>query len=296
MLLKREFDVLEAIASNDNIQSQRNIATQVSVSLGTVNKTIEELVAKGFVEEGTITQLGIDALEPYRVKRAIIVAAGFGSRLIPITLNTPKPLVRVNGKRLIDSTLDALISIGITEIYLVRGYLGEQFDQLLYKYPTIKFLENPSYNESNNISSMMCASYYLKNAYVLEGDLLLHNPKLIKKYQYYSNYIGVPVDKTDDWCLLTNNKGIITGMVLGGTNCYQMFGISYWTEEYGSKLVNHVKEVFQSPGGKERYWDQVPLEYFANDYEVHIRPCTFDDIIEIDTFSELKKIDKTYDI
>ena len=296
MLLKREFDVLEAIASNDSIQSQRNIATQVNISLGTVNKTIEELVVKGFIEEGAITQLGMDALEPYRVKRAIIVAAGFGSRLIPITLNTPKPLVRVNGKRLIDSTLDALISIGITEIYLVRGYLGEQFDQLLYKYPTIKFLENPSYNESNNISSMMCASYYLKNAYVLEGDLLLHNPKLIKKYQYYSNYIGVPVDKTDDWCLLTNNKGIITGMVLGGTNCYQMFGVSYWTEEYGSKLVNHVKEVFQSPGGKERYWDQVPLEYFAKDYEVHIRPCTFDDIIEIDTFSELKRIDKTYDI
>ena len=76
--------------------------------------------------------------------------------MVPITLNTPKPLVRVNGTRIIDSLLDAVVEAGIPEIVIVRGYLGEQFDQLLYKYPNIRFVENPIYNEANNISSAVC--------------------------------------------------------------------------------------------------------------------------------------------
>ena len=89
----------------------------------------------------------MSALEPYRAKRAIFIAAGFGSRMVPITFNTPKPLVRVHGQRIIDGLIDACLEAGINEIYIVRGYLAEQFDQLLYKYPMIRFLENPVYNE-----------------------------------------------------------------------------------------------------------------------------------------------------
>lgn len=296
MITKKQFDIPEALAESKTALSQRSIATAVSASIGSVNKTVSELTEAGFIADGAITDAGLDALEPYRAKRAVFIAAGFGSRLVPITLNTPKPLVRVNGKRIIDSLLDAVTAAGISEIYIVRGYLGEQFDQLLYKYPNIKFIENPIYNESNNISSIMCASYLLKNAYVCEADLLLYNPKIIKRYQYYSNYIGVPVKKTDDWCLKTNSKGVITSIGLGGTDCYHMFGISYWNEQDGSRLVEHVNETYNSPGGKERYWDQVALEYHIDQYEIHIRECSFDDITEIDTFNELKKLDKTYDI
>ena len=79
--------------------------------------------------------------------------------------------------------LDAFLEAGISDIYIVRGYLPEQFDQLLYKYPMIKFMENPIYNESNNISSAMVARYMLSNAYVFEADLLISNSKLIKRYQ-----------------------------------------------------------------------------------------------------------------
>jgi CTP:phosphocholine cytidylyltransferase-like protein len=201
--------------------------------------------------------------------------------------------VRVKGVRIIDTLLDALILAGIQDIIIVRGYLGEQFDQLLYKYPTIKFLENPSYNESNNISSAMCVRYQLHNTYVLEGDLVLRNPKLITKYQYASNYLGVPVKTTDDWCFETRN-GIITKVRIGGYNCHHMFGISYWTKKDGAKLSEHIKQVYEMPGGKERYWDQVMLDYFIKEYEVEVRECTFDDITEIDTFSELKKYDDTY--
>jgi CTP:phosphocholine cytidylyltransferase-like protein len=189
--------------------------------------------------------------------------------------------------------LDAVCASGIDEIIIVRGYLGEQFDQLKYKYPMIQFLENPLYNESNNISSMMCARFLLQNAYVLESDLLLSNPNLIRKYQYASNYLGVPTERTDDWCFETRN-GIITRMRIGGRNCHHMFGISWWSQGDGAKLADHIKQVYEMPGGKERYWDQVALEYFIKDYAVEVRECTFDDITEIDTFSELKKLDETY--
>lgn len=290
---KKTFDILVFLSENKDC-SQREIANSLSMSVGTVNKYLAEMTQNGLVENGEVTQKGFDALEPYRVKRAIFIAAGFGSRLVPITLNTPKPLVRVNGKRIIDSLLDAVVSVGIEEIYIVRGYLGEQFDQLKYKYPTIKFIENPVYNEANNISSISCASYLLKNAYVLEGDLMLYNPKLITKYQYQSNYLGIKCDTTDDWCFKVNDKGIIKKMLVGGTDCYQMVGISYWDEKDGAKLVGHVKQVYESPGGKERYWDQVALEYFLGEYDVYVRECHFEDIVEIDTFNELKQLDKTY--
>ena len=223
------------------------------------------------------------------------MAAGFGSRMVPVTLNTPKPLVRVKGKRIIDSLLDAVVSAGIEEIYIVRGYLAEQFDQLLKKYPRITFIENPLYNETNNISSAYCARHLLANSYVFEADLLLYNPKLITKYQYSSNYLGVPTERTDDWCLITDSNGHIKKLCQGGTDCYHEYGLSYWTREDGDRLARHLDEFFNNvPGGKEKYWDQVPLDHYVSEYKISVRECSFSDIIEIDTFNELKKLDPSY--
>ena len=302
-LSRKEFEILSTLAEAGSHISQRELANRTGYSVGTISKIYNSLKENGNVSDRGITAQGINALEPYKVKRAIIIAAGFGSRLVPITLNTPKPLVRVNGTRMIDTILDAIVSAEIDEIYIVRGYLSEQFDQLLYKYPKIKFIENPAYNEANNISSAMCVRYLLKNAYVLEADLVLHNPKLIKKYQYSSNFLGIPVKRSDDWCFTVKN-GIIQSQKIGGEekssnpeiSVYQQVGISYWTEEDGSRLAEHIKMAFDMPGGKERYWDQVPLVVYPDSYKVEIRPCEFDDIIEIDTFRELKIIDKTYGV
>ena len=187
--------------------------------------------------------------------------------------------------------MDAVVAAGIEEIYLVRGYLSEQFDQLLYKYPNIKFIENPAYNEANNISSAMCVRYLLNNAYVCEGDILLHNPKIIQKYQYKSNYCGIKCDRTDDWCLF-ENKGRVTGYAVGGENCHQMMGISYWTEEDGKKLAKDVVDIFNAPGGKERYWDEVALRECIDNYKVWVREVEAGDIIEIDTVEELEAVRK----
>lgn len=295
MLKDKEFEVLVALEKTNEALSQRKLSEITNLSLGTVNKVLQDFLQQGLYDGERITKKGIEALEPYRVKRAIFLAAGFGSRMVPITLNTPKPLVRVNGKRIIDTLLDAVQKAGIEEVVVVRGYLGEQFDQLLYKYKNINFVENPIFNESNNISSAVCVRYLFENAYVLESDLLLANPNLIRKYEYHSNFLGIPVDKTDDWCFEVDN-GVITEQKIGGEKCYQMVGISYWNQEDGKKLSNDLNDVFTSPGGKERYWEQTALVYKKDNYKIHCRPCKFSDIVEIDTFNELKKIDKIYDI
>jgi len=292
-ITKNQFDILTLILNSKTPLTQREISKSLSKSIGLVNKTIAELISAQYIKNDIITNKGLQTLEPYMAKRAVFIAAGFGSRLVPVTLNTPKPLVRIKGVRIIDTLIDAVLETGINDITVVRGYLGEQFDQLLYKYPCIKFIDNPVYNEANNISSAFYACDLFKNAYVFDSDLVLYNKSLISKYQYSSNYLGAPVEKTDDWCF-ESKSGIITKMAIGGINCHHMFGISYWTEEDGIKMSDHIKKVYSMPGGKERFWDQVPLEYFISEYKVEIRECAFDDIVEIDTYNELKRLDSAY--
>lgn len=294
-LSRTQFDALVLLEQSEARLSQRELASAMNRSLGTINRTIVSLTEMGLVSKGRITHAGMDALEPYRVKRAVFIAAGFGTRLVPVTLNTPKPLVRVNGKRIIDTLLDAVLAAGIKDIVIVRGYLAEQFDQLLYKYPMIRFIENPAYNETNNISSAMCARYLLSSAYVFEADLLVSNPAIIQKYQYRSNFLGISAERTDDWCFVVRN-GIIESQQVGGLNCYQEVGISYWSEMDGAKLAEHIKQAYELPGGKERFWDQVPFVVFPNEYAVEIRVCTPEDVVEIDTYNELKALDKSYDV
>ena len=297
LLTRKQFDVLVKLTEASAPLTQRELEKATGLSLGTVNHVLKELTDLGCVRNGLVLSKGINILESYRAKRAVFIAAGFGTRLVPITFNTPKPLVRVHGIRIIDRLIDACLAVGINEIYIVRGYLSELFDQLLYKYPMIKFLENPVYNEANNISSSLVARYMLSNAYVFEADLLISNQAIIKKYHYTSDFLAIRKKRTDDWCFKVKD-GIIVEEKIGGEgdNIWQMVGISYWNEEDGHKLSQDIQEVYQSPGGKERYWEQVPLMYKKEHYTVEVRECLDEDIVEIDTFNELKAIDKTYDV
>lgn len=295
MLSEKQFLVMTCLEKERRALTQREIAYLTKISIGRVNTIVNNLSDMGFIESGKITNAGIEALEPYRVKRAIIIAAGFGSRMIPISLNTPVPMINVSGKPIIESLLVAIRNAGIKEIIIVRGYLGEQFEQLTDKYPEIRFVDNPQYNETRNISSLLCVCDLLENAYICEADLLLNNPNLITKYQFSTNYLGVPVEKTDDWCFYVKNN-YITRLSIGGENCHHMFGISYWDANDGAKLKEHIKIVYKMPGGKERFWDQIALEYFTKEYSVRVRECSFDDIKELDTLRELKQLDPVYNI
>lgn len=241
-----------------------------------------------------VTRKGYRYLEPYRVKRAILLAAGFGSRLHPVTVNTPKPLVRVCGERIIDTLIKSILRAGIKEIYIVRGYLADSFDALKAKYPEVKFIDNPEYSTTNNISSVFYARNLLSNTYVFESDIYLRNRRLITKYQYSSNYLGIYRDKTDDWCF-TMEKGFISSQVVGGKKCYQEIGLSYWTEEDGKRLSKYLYEAYlHYAEGKQIFWDQVPFKYHIDEFKVRVRPCDENDVIEIDTLDDLKSLDKAY--
>ena len=175
-LTYNEFEILVCIEKEKRELSQREISKTTNLSLGTVNKTITSLLEKKLInEDNTITKRGLKELEPYRVKRAIFLAAGFGSRLVPITLNTPKPLVLVNGKKIIETLLDAVVKAEIPEIIIVTGYLNEQFEILLKKYPNIildsikrKF---PDAKIDENKSSYLGSypGHYLKISYTIKN-------------------------------------------------------------------------------------------------------------------------------
>ncbi|MFR8034705.1 MAG: sugar phosphate nucleotidyltransferase [Lachnospiraceae bacterium] len=260
-------------------------------------EAVNSLEREGMLEKRLggykITEKGLEALEPYRVKRAIILAAGFGERMLPLTLSVPKPLVRVRGKALIETLLNALKAAQIPEIIIVRGYLWEMFDGLLRRYPNIKFVQNPLYKEANNISSAYLVRGLLANAYVCEADLLVNNPELIRKYEYETNYLGRYTSHTDDLCFHVSN-GVIREFTLGGNQCYHMYGISYWNEEDAKKMQNDLEAAFRIPGGKEYYWDDVPLKVFKEHYSIAVRPCLEGDIIELDTVKELEAEDPDY--
>ena len=298
-LTRFQFNVLTYIEEHLNSPlTQRQIADGVTLSLGTTNKIINEFLEDDIItisndKSITITDLGYKLLEPYKVRKAIIIAAGFGSRLAPVTLDTPKPLVKVNGVRIIDTLLDALYAKDIKNITIVVGYKKEQFKQLLDKYPTLKFIENPIYNESNNISSVYAARDIIDRCYICEADLIVSNPKVITKYQYCSNYLGAYVSETDDWCFF-KKKGYIDRVAIGGENCWHMIGISYWNEEDSKKLREDVVKVFNSRGGKEKYWDNVPLTVCRKDFKIEVRDCKKSNVTEIDNYSELVIIDPTY--
>lgn len=296
-LTREQFNVLAELATGAKYMTQGETEDGRHPAQNALSGVLKKLTEAGFVSDGAVTDAGVTALEPYRAKRAVFIAAGFGSRLVPITLNTPKPLVRVHGVRIIDRLIDACLQAGIHEIYVVRGYLAELFDQLLYKYPMIRFLENPVYNEANNISSSLVARHLLSNAYVFEADLLISNPAIIRKYHYTSDFLAIKKERSDDWCFRVKDGVIVEETVGGeGDDVWQMVGISYWNETDGQKLARDIPAVYASPGGKERYWEQVPLVYRKNDYAVEVMACREEDIVEIDTFKELKAIDKTYDV
>lgn len=295
-----QFELLTFLEANGkNRYSQRLLSDTLTLSLGTINKLLNEVFELDYAELDadnnlSITEKGLKALEQYKVRKAIIVAAGFGSRLAPVTLDTPKPLVKVNGVRIIDTLIDALLAQDITSIYIIRGYKKDKFDELLEKYPTIKFIDNEEFNLANNISSLVKAVDLIDRCYICEADLMISNPAIIRKYEYTTNYLGAKVKETDDWCFRKAN-GCVSNYQRGGEDCYQAYGISYWNSEDSEKLRTDLIKVYNSRAGKENYWENVPLKICKKNYKVEIRPCHKSDITEIDNFYELLAVDSSYE-
>ena len=231
----------------------------------------------------------------HTVKRAIIMAAGKGTRMRPVTLTTPKPLVKINGRRMIDTVIEALHKNGITEIYIVVGYLKEQFAVLTKEYNNITLIENPYYDTCNNISSLYVARNFIEDSIILDGDQIIYNEEILTPEFERSGYNAVWTDgETDEW-LMTVENGIVTSCSrTGGKNGWQLYSISRWSEEDGKKLKKHLELEFKEKNNRQIYWDDVAMFCHAEEYKLGISPMKSSDVIEIDNLDELIALDHSY--
>lgn len=231
----------------------------------------------------------------YQAKRAIIMAAGIGQRMQPLTLQTPKPLITVHGNRMIDTVIRALLHNGIREIYVVTGYLKEQFSILEQEYSEVTILENPDYDTCNNISSLFAAREYIPESIILDGDQIIYNPNILLPEFERSGYCCAwTEDKTEEW-LLTVEKGIVTACSrTGGEKGWQLYSVSFWNKEDGLRLQKHIEQEFLIKGNRNIYWDDVALFCYPDEYQLGIRRIEKEDIIEIDNLKELQEIDTAY--
>ncbi|MBQ9028236.1 MAG: phosphocholine cytidylyltransferase family protein [Lachnospiraceae bacterium] len=231
----------------------------------------------------------------HRIERAIIMAAGKGERMHPLTEKVPKPLIRVRGRRMIETVIEALHANGIYEIYVVVGYRKEQFEPLKEEFPGVTLIENPYYDTCNNISSLYAAREHLKDCMILDGDQIIYDPKVLAPEFEKSGYNAVWTDEeTTEW-LMTVVNGVVTGCSrTGGKRGWQLYSISRWSAEDGARLRRHLELEFEERGNRQIYWDDVPMFCHFDEYRLGIRPMQKSDCLEIDSLEELKAADPAY--
>lgn len=231
--------------------------------------------------------------ETHIVKRAIIMAAGIGKRMQPLTFETPKPLVKVQGVRMIDTVVDGLRTNGINEIYVVVGHLKEQFFEW-GKEKDVQILENPYYDTCNNISSLYVAREHLGDCIILDGDQIIYNPTILDPHFALSGYNAVWCEgETNEWLMDVEDGVVKSCSRSGGSHGWQLYSISRWTAEDGEKLKQHLEYEFDR-GNRQIYWDDVAMFCHFEDYKLGIREMQESDIIEIDGLDELVAIDHSY--
>ncbi len=230
-----------------------------------------------------------------RAVRAVLMAAGIGKRMQPVSLDIPKPLIPVNGKAMIETVIEGLHSNGIYEIYIVVGYQKEQFELLREKYKTITLIENPYFNVSNNISSLYVARDYIENAIIMDGDQILHNYKILTPEFERSGYCSAwNSEETKEWMQTVKDGIVVDCSRTGGKNAWQLFSVSFWCQKDALQLKELTKIEFETHRNWNIYWDDIPLFLYKEKFRLAIRKIRMGDITEIDSYEELIKVDKSY--
>lgn len=283
-----EFRALTALF-DDSVRSQRAIAAAGEMSLGSANRAYRDMVERGFAENFKITDAGFEALAPYKVENAIIMAAGLSSRFAPISYEKPKGVLRVRGEVLVERQIEQLRAAGIEDITVVVGYKKEYFFYLASKYG-VRIVVNPEYGRRNNNSSLMAVREMLGNTYVCSSDdYFTENP--FEPYVYQAYYAGQYQEgATKEWCMRLGSKDRIDAVTIGGSDAWYMMGHVYFDRAFSKRFVEILEREYDLPQTADKLWEQIYIEHI-DELDMVCRKYDSGIIHEFDSLDELREFD-----
>ena len=288
-LTDSQFTVLQALHNADAALTQRQIHERTELSLGTVNATVRELEARGYAVDRRITDAGLEALEPYRVNNAVIMAAGLSKRFAPISYERPKGILRVRGEVLIERQIRQLHEAGITDVTVVVGYKKEYFFYLAEQFG-VTIVVNDAYLTRNNNSSLWRVRKRLGNTYICSSDdYFTSNPfePYVYKAYYSAQYVEGP---TQEWCISTGPGDRITGATVGGRDAWTMLGHAYFDRAFSATFTRILEEVYDLPRTAPLLWESIYLDH-VKELDMVIRRYPAGVINEFDSVDEIRGFD-----
>lgn len=281
---KQESDILNTLLLEPFI-NQRILSEVSGHSLGVVNRSLKNLIKEGYVDEHIRpTEKAKLKIKTNSPKNAIILAAGFGMRMVPINTQTPKALMEVNGETLIERTIEQLHEVGVKNIYVVVGYMKEQFEYLIDEYG-VELIVNEEYSSKNNLHSLALASSHLSNTYIIPCDIWCdRNP--FHRHELYSWYmVSDLVD--DESTVRVNRKMELVTSHQGGN---AMVGISYLVGEQSKVVRERLKAWDGNLKYDESFWEETL--YDKDRMIVQARVVHASDVVEINTYEQLRELDE----